>query len=54
MLFRFGKPPSPLCSFCKLHDKALIHLLFSEYIQLTLLSPQIATFGLVKVMINPF
>ena len=64
MLFCFGKTPSPFCSLCKLHDETLIHLFsscnqiislwveiklfFSEYIQLTLLSPQIATFGFVK------
>ena len=29
MLFRFGKTPSPLCSFCKLHDETLIHLFSS-------------------------
>ena len=55
MLFHFRKTPSPLCSLCKLHDETLIHLFsscnqvislwieiklfFSEYIQLTLLSP---------------
>ena len=64
MLFRFKKTPSPVCSFCKLHDETLIHLFsscnqfislwieaklyFPEYIQLTHLSPQIATFGLGK------
>ena len=64
MLFRFGKTPSPLCSFCKLHDETLIHLFsscnqfislwierklfFSKYIQLTLLSPHIATYDFVK------
>ena len=64
MLFCFEKPPSLLCSVCKLHDETLIllfssciqvislwieiKLFFSEYIQLTLLSLQIATFGLVK------
>ena len=64
MLFRFGKTPSPLCSICKLHDKTLIHLFssfnqviftvdlnktnFFEYSQLTLFSPHIAIFGLVK------
>ena len=64
MLFRFRKSPSPLCSFYKLHDKTLIHffgscnqvislwieikLLFSEYIQLTLLSQQIVAFSLLK------
>ena len=64
MPLRFGKTPSPLRSFCKLHEETLIHLFsscnqvislwieiklfFSEYIQLTFLSPQIATFGLVK------
>ena len=63
MLFHLEKSPSPLCSFCKLHDKTLIHvfgssdqvislwieikLFFSKYIQLKC-SPQIATFGLVK------
>ena len=64
MLFRFGKTPSPLCSFCKLHNETLIQLFsscnqfislwierklfFSKYIQLTLLSPHIATFDFVK------
>ena len=64
MLSGFGKSPSPLCSFCKLHDETLIHLFsssdqvispwieiklfFSKCKQLTLLSPQIATFGVVK------
>ena len=64
MLFRFGKNPSLLCSFYKLHDETLIHLFssciqvislwieiklfFSKYIQLTLLSSQIAIFGLLK------
>ena len=64
MLFCFGKTPSPLSCFCKLHHKTLIHLFsrcnqvispwigiklfFSKYIQLTLLFPQIATFGLAK------
>ena len=64
MLFSFGKTPCLLCSFFKLHDETVIdlfsscnqviplwiekELLFSEYIQLTLLSPQIVTLGLVK------
>ena len=64
MLFRFGKSPSPLCSFCKLHGETLIYLFsscnqvislwieiklfFSKCKQLTLLSPQIATLGLIK------
>ena len=64
ILFRFGKSPSSLYSFSKSTDATLIHLFsscnqvislwfeiklfFSEYIQLTLLSPQIVTFGLVK------
>ena len=26
ILFCFGKSPSPLCCFCKLHDETLIHL----------------------------
>ena len=26
MLFKFGKVTSPRCSFCKLHDEAIMHL----------------------------
>ena len=60
MLFRFGKSPSSLCSFCKLHDESLTYLFsgrneaISVRIEIinfrisTLLSAQIATFGLVK------
>ena len=64
MLFPSGKFSSLLRSFCKLYDETLIHLFssckevislwieiklfFPEYIQLTLLSPHIATFSLVK------
>ena len=29
MLFRFEKPPSRLCSVCKLYEETLIHLLSS-------------------------
>ena len=70
MLFRFAKSPSTLFSFCKLHNETLIHLFsscrqvillwietkrfFLKRIQLTLLSPQITTFGLVKGKISPF
>ena len=54
VLFGFGKSPSPLCSFCKLHGETLMHIFsscnrvislyikknyfFSEYIQLTVVS----------------
>ena len=64
MLFPSGKFSSLLRSFCKFYDETLIHLFsscnqvislwieiklfFPEYIQLTLLSPHIATFSLVK------
>ena len=64
IIFRFGKSPSPLCSFCKLHDGTLIHvftscnqvislwikikLFFSEYVQLAPLSPKIPNFRLVE------
>ena len=27
MLFKFGKVTSPRCSFCKLHDETVIHLI---------------------------
>ena len=64
IIFRFGKSPCPLCSFCKLHDGTLIHvftscnqvislwikikLFYSEYVQLRALSPQIPNFRLVE------
>ena len=50
MLLRFWKTPSPLCSFCKLHDKILIHLfsscnqVFSMWIEIKLFFPDIYTF----------
>ena len=28
MLFKFGKVPSPQCSFCKLHNETIMHLFY--------------------------
>ena len=69
MIFCFGKSTFPLCCFCKLHDETLINqfrscnqvislwikikLFLFEYIELTLLSPQIATFNQ-KVLVDLF
>ena len=52
MLFRFGKAPSPLCSFCKLHDETLIHVfsscnqVISLWIEMKLFSSRIYTINI--------